>query len=104
MTKIAFLYITNPSPSVAKKIAKFLLKEKLIACANIYPKVKSLYYWRGKLVEETEVILIAKTVPKKYRDIVKLVEKIHPYSTPCIIKLTVEANKKYSAWLKKQIQ
>ena len=82
------IYITNPTKKEAKKIAKHLLQKKLIACANIFP-INSLYHWQGKLVDENEYIIIAKTVAENYEKVKKEVEKIHHYDVPCIIKIPV---------------
>ncbi|MBU2635343.1 divalent-cation tolerance protein CutA [Patescibacteria group bacterium] len=96
-----FVYITNPTKKEAKKIAKHLLKKRLIACANIFP-INSLYWWEGKIADENEFVLIAKTIEANFEKVKKEVEKIHSYKTPCIIKIPVSSNKKYFDWLKKE--
>jgi len=96
------VYITNPTKNEAVKIAKFLLNKKLIACANIFP-ISSLYWWKKKIAEEKEWVLIAKTIDKNFIKIKNGVEKIHSYSVPCLIKIPVFANKKYFNWLKRNI-
>ena len=93
-------YITCPSKDEAKKIAKLLLEKKLIACAVITGVVDSLFWWKNKISEEKEFLLIAKTDGGKFNKIVAEVEKIHPYDVPCIIKIPISANKKYAKWLK----
>ncbi len=100
MNKLILVYITNPSKEEAGKIAKHLIGKKLIACANIYDNVASIYPWEGSLVEEKEAILIAKSVPEKFEAIKEEVKKIHSYTTPCIIKIPVEPNNEYSDWVK----
>ena len=99
MNKIVFVYITNPSLGVAKKIARSLLEKKLIACGNIVES-NSLYPWKGKLVSAREWILIAKTVKAKYLAVKKEVGKIHPYKIPCITMIPVQANDGYARWLR----
>ncbi len=98
-----FVYITNSTKKEAKKIAECLLKKKLIACANIFP-INSLCWWAGKIVDENEFILIAKTVESNFEKVKKEVEKIHSYKIPCIVKIPVSSNKKYFDWLKKEIR
>ncbi len=92
------VYITNPTKKEACKIARHLINKKLIACANIF-SANSIYPWNGKVAEEKEVILIAKTESKNYNRIVKEVEKIHPYTIPCVANIPVTFNKKYEKWL-----
>ncbi len=98
------VYITNPSKEEASKIAKHLLDKKLIACANIYDNVASIYPWEGKIAEETECILIAKTVEQNFNKVKQEVESIHSYSVPCIIKIPISANEKYAEWIKKEVK
>ena len=83
----------------ARKVTKHLLKKKLIACANIYNGVRSLYPWAGQIVEEKETVIIAKTVASHYELIVREVKKIHSYRIPCVIKIHMTANPSYGKWL-----
>lgn len=99
--KFIFIYITNSSKEEAKKIAKYLLDKKLIACVNIFP-IDSIYKWKGKIVEEKEYVLIAKTTNNKFEKIKNEVEKIHSYDCPCIIKIPVSSNNKYFEWIVKE--
>ena len=94
-----FIYITNPTKTEARKIAKHLLKKKLIACANIFPII-SLYWWKGKITDENEFVLIVKARKESFKELKKEVENIHPYTIPCIVKISVSSNEKYYNWLK----
>jgi periplasmic divalent cation tolerance protein len=96
------VYITNPDEETAKKVSKHLLEKKLIACSNIFP-IKSMYWWEGKIEDDHEVIALIKTREENYVTIVQEVEKIHPYDTPCIIRIKAEANKSYQQWLEREI-
>ncbi|MBU1178186.1 divalent-cation tolerance protein CutA [Patescibacteria group bacterium] len=98
-----FIYITNPSKTVAKKIAKMLLQKKLIACANIFP-IDSMYWWQGKIVEEREFTLLGKTADKYFPAIKREIKAIHPYKIPCITKIAAEPNQKYQKWLSGQLE
>ena len=95
-----FIYITNPTRNEARKIAKHLLSKKLIACANIFP-IDSLYRCKGKIADEKEFVLIAKTKKENFNKVKREVEKIHPYDIPCIVKIPVSSNEKYYHWLEK---
>lgn len=98
-----FIYITNPNKKEAVRIAKHLLKKRLIACVNIFP-INSLYWWKNKIVDAKEFTLIAKTSRANFEKVKKEVEKIHPYSVPCIVKIPVSSNEKYFKWLKGEIK
>lgn len=95
---MVFLYVTNESVEEAKKIARHLLKKRMIGCANIFP-VNAMYWWEGNIADETEVVLIAKTTKEKCQIVIDEITKIHPFDTPCIIKLDVDPNEKYLQWI-----
>ena len=103
MDNLILLYITNPSKEQAKKIVKHLLEKKLIACANIFP-IESLYWWEGKIAEENEFVAIVKTTEKNFEKVKNEVEKLHPYTIPCIIKIPVRSNEKFFNWLKSEVK
>jgi periplasmic divalent cation tolerance protein len=100
---ICLVYITASSMDEARKIANHLLRKRLIVCSNIFSNVASVYRWQGKISEEKEHVIIAKTAENMYEEIKKEVEKIHSYEIPCIFKIPVEANRKYSDWLLKEL-
>lgn len=96
--------IAFDSKDSARKMAKLLLKEKAIACANIFP-VESIYTWKDELCEETEYFLLCKTIKEKYQTVSQIVEKNHSYDTPLIEAWDIDfVNKKYEDWMKKEIQ
>jgi len=94
-------YITCKDKTEAKKIANTLMKEKLIACANIFP-IESLYCWKNKLCNDKEIVLIAKSQDKHWTKIKKKVKELHSYKIPCILKIKAEANQAFNTWLKKE--
>jgi len=100
---MVLVYITNPTKKWAEKIAKVLLKKRLIVCSNIF-EIESFYWRRRKIEKAEEFVLIGKTIEKKYKKIKKEVEKIHPYEVPCVLKIKAEANKGYLNWLKSEIK
>lgn len=104
MNDFIYIYITNPDKETARKIARHLVSRKLIACANIYPGVSSIYSWKGKIVEQKEIILIAKTLEKKYGEVKREVEKLHPYDVPCIVKIPVSGNREYFEWVRGEVR
>lgn len=104
MNNFIYIYITFPNKQSATKIAKYLVSKRLIACANISGPIASIYRWKDKMVNEKEFVLIAKTISKNFRAVQKEVERIHPYTIPCIVKIPVSSNKKYFDWLKGEIK
>ena len=103
MKKTIFVYTTCPSKEDAKKIAHGLLKNGIIACANIVP-ITSIYRFEGDIATEEEYGVYLKTYEDFYERIIKELEAIHPYSVPCIAKIDVEFNDKYYGWLTREIE
>ena len=99
-TKYISIFVTVPSTKTANKITAFLLKNKLVACVNIIPKIKSVYWWKDKICKSNEQLLIMKSVKNNFNKIVKEIEKIHPYEVPEIVCVDITANKNYLKWIK----
>ena len=92
------IYVTHKNTKEAKKVVRHLLEEKIIACANFLP-IESAYWWNGKIENDNEIVSILKAKKNNWEKIKSTIEKIHPYETPCIIKLNVESNKSYEIWI-----
>ena len=60
MTDYIVVYVTAPEDE-AVDLAKTLVEERLVACVNIVPGLRSLYWWKGKVEDEPEVLCIMKT-------------------------------------------
>jgi len=100
---MTLIYITCKDEEEAVKISKHLLGEKLIACSNMHP-IRSMYFWKGKIQDEKEVVIIAKTLEKNYGKIKEEVSKLHSYDVPCILKIDAEANESYDKWVNEEVK
>lgn len=105
---IILAYIPTRDVAEAKDIAEELLRQKLCGCVNIIPRIASEYLWPPgvNFVEEaSETVLIAKTVPQKYRMLEKTVLRLHSYDTPCVMGIPVFwVSEKYYRWLLKEME
>jgi periplasmic divalent cation tolerance protein len=98
--KSTIALVTAPDLKTARALAKAALSARLIACANLIPKIESHYRWRGKIESGAEVLLILKTQKSRLAALEKLVLAKHPYDTPEFLVLPLSAgNKKYLDWL-----
>lgn len=96
----ALILTTTPSKEIARKIIKGLLKEKLIACANISGPVESHFIWKGKANREKEYHVLIKSRRSRYRDIEKYIVSQHPYDVPEVILIPIkEGFEKYLRWI-----
>jgi periplasmic divalent cation tolerance protein len=79
------IYSTTDTMDTAKTIARSLVKEKLVACVHIIPKIESIYRWQGKIEEASECILLAKTSERNVQKTIQKIRSLHPYEVPEII-------------------
>jgi periplasmic divalent cation tolerance protein len=86
---VAVLYSTINTIQDARRIAKTLVEEQLIACANIIPKIESIYKWKGKIENDEEVIIIAKTTDANVKKTIQRIKQLHTYELPDIIVLPI---------------
>lgn len=99
-TRFALVLITAPDLKTARALARAALSAKLIACANLVPKLESHYWWQGKMESCAEVLLLLKTSKAKLAALERLIVAKHPYETPEFLVLPLSAgNAKYLAWL-----
>ncbi len=97
------VYITAPDAKEAQAIASQLLKERLIACANIIPDIESLYWWDNKIKSHGEAAVIAKTKAANAKKIIKRVKEIHPYKVPCVVFWPIiKGDKDFLCWIEKE--
>ena len=81
-------------------LARAALRARLIACANLVPRIESHYWWQGKLQSGKEVLLALKTRKSNLAALEKLILAQHPYDTPEFLVLPLEAaNERYLDWL-----
>jgi len=86
---VAAVYTTINNINEARKIARILVEEHLVACVNIIPDNESVYSWKGKIEEAREIILIAKTKEGNVEKTIQRIKALHSYETPDIIVLPI---------------
>ena len=98
------ILVTAPDLKTARRLAQAALAARLIACANLVPKIESHYRWQGKLERSAEVLMVMKTTPARVAALKKLIVAKHPYDTPefVVLNLAGGANK-YLAWLAESV-
>jgi len=96
------IYTILPDKAITKKIARTLVGENLVACANFFP-IESIYRWKNKLNEDKEYALIMKTRKSLYRKVEKKIKELHPYEIPAIVSYEiVEGLSSYLSWIQKE--
>jgi periplasmic divalent cation tolerance protein len=94
------LYVTAASADDAARIGRTLVEERLCACANVIAPVRSFYRWEGKIQEDREAVLIAKTVAGKVEAATARIKVLHRYEVPCVVALPVSGgNADFLEWV-----
>jgi periplasmic divalent cation tolerance protein len=91
MTDCVVVLVTAPDADTAARIARALVEEKLAACGNVLPQVRSIYRWQGKVEDAGEALLLLKTGRARFKELVERVRQLHPYEVPEVIALPIEA-------------
>lgn len=92
------VYVTHPDRETAEKIASELMEQRIVACSNFFP-IASAYWWKGNIDHSEEIVTLLKTRIENWEKLQEAVQKLHPYETPCIMKMEVEANAEYEKWI-----
>jgi len=82
---VKVIITTFGNPEDAKRIAKKLVEERLVACAWVTQKITSYYVWEGKLQEDEEVVVVLKVPNKTYERALERLKELHPYEVPEIM-------------------
>jgi periplasmic divalent cation tolerance protein len=97
--------ITASSVEEAENIAKSLVEEKLVACVNIIPQIKSVYWWEGKVCKDDEIMVISKTKQSLFTAVMDRVKSLHSYEVPEIISFSIsEGSPEYLNWIAKVVK
>lgn len=88
----------------AERLAKLLLTERLAACVNTFPQVKSYYWWKNEIQAEEETFLFIKTTKERELQVMKKLKEVHPYDVPAIyaIDSTTQIDQNYMDWIRQE--
>jgi periplasmic divalent cation tolerance protein len=99
------VFITAADREEAGRLAQRLLEERLAACVNIIAGADSRFWWRGRLDEARESLLIVKTRGRLLADVIDAVKKVHSYDVPEIIALPIiGGNPEYLDWIDEAVR
>jgi len=91
---------TLPDLAEAKRLARILVGERLCACVNVVPGLRSVYRWEGRVREDREVLLILKTTPTRFAALKKRLLALHPYDVPELLAWpTTRVAEAYGRWV-----
>jgi periplasmic divalent cation tolerance protein len=104
-TELLIVVTTFASLEDAKKMAYLLIESRLAACVQIQEGIHSIYHWEGKMCNENEVLLSAKTIADKWMDISNFIKSHHPYDLPEVIAYVPEKYEaQYGKWVESEVK
>ena len=86
---VQLVYMTFGNMEEARTVARHLVEARLAACANIFENMNSFYMWDGRLQDDREVAVVAKTTGSRLPQLIEAVRQAHSYEVPCIVSLPV---------------
>lgn len=96
------IVISTAPPDKAPELARTLVEERLAACVNIVPAVRSIYRWQGELCDDAEALMLIKTTAAQVGPLAARLGELHPYDVPEVVSVALEAgegNAEYLAWV-----
>ena len=100
-----FVLMTTATREEAEKIARSLLNQKLIACANIVGPVSSLFWWKEKISQENEFLVLMKTSAELFEKLATTMKQMHSYEVPEIIAIPIaKGEQTYMKWLSSSLR
>jgi periplasmic divalent cation tolerance protein len=97
---VQVVLMTAPDLETASSLARTLVEERLAACVNLLPGIRSIYRWEGSVEEQGEVLLVAKTRSDRCGALAARVEALHPYALPEIVVLAAGGgSERYLEWV-----
>lgn len=104
MTDKIIVFVTCETSEQAETIAAAVVTDKLAACVNTLPGVRSCYVWEGKLTWSDEVLLLIKTTHGRFEQLRDRVKAMHSYEVPEIVAVGIDdANAQYADWINRAI-
>jgi periplasmic divalent cation tolerance protein len=95
------LYVTFPDHATAEAIVRMAVEQRLAACGNVLPGVRSIYRWKGAIETADEVLVFFKTTEENLPAVRQCILGSHPYEVPEIVATPiVEGNPAYLAWVR----
>jgi periplasmic divalent cation tolerance protein len=94
------VFVTVPDADAGARLGRTLVEERLAACVNILPAVRSIYQWKGAVADEAEALCLIKTGAGRWDALRTRIGELHPYDVPEILAVAPAAgNEPYLRWL-----
>lgn len=96
---------TFPPGDGAAATARTLVEERLAACVNLLPGVRSIYVWDGAVCDEPEQLALIKTTQDRFEELRARLLELHGYSVPEVLALPVDdGHLAYLGWVRESVR
>lgn len=100
---VRLVFCTCPDLDSAQALAHLLVEQRLAACVNLLPAMRSVYRWQGQIEQAQEVQLLIKTCADRLEALTTAIQQEHPYELPEIIAISPSAGlPAYLEWIRAQ--
>ncbi len=97
---VRVVWVTAPDAEQGAALARALVEERLAACVNLLPSIRSVYRWEGRVQDDAEVLLVIKTRADRLASLTTRVGELHPYDLPEVLALpAVGGSSAYLRWV-----
>lgn len=97
---VVSVYALFANAEEAERIGRTVIEERLAACINIFPPVRSIYRWQGKIETAEEVAAILKTHHWNSDALIERIAALHSYEVPCIVTWPIDKIlRSYADWV-----
>lgn len=104
LVAVQLVLCTCATEDEAIRIANTLVEERLAACVNVLPGVRSIYRWQARVEMAQEILLLMKTTQERFHSLRERIIALHSYDTPEVIALPIAAGlEKYLTWVREQV-
>jgi periplasmic divalent cation tolerance protein len=84
------IYAVFADAEEAGRIGRAVVEERLAACINILPPIRSIYRWKGNVETADEVAAILKTHHWRADALIARIAELHSYVVPCIVSWPID--------------
>ena len=103
-SKLLVVLTSLPNMEAATGLARSLVEQNLAACVQLTEGIQTIYRWEGKICEEQEVLLAAKTTEPKWLEILGFIKNAHPYDLPEVLAFAPEQyERQYGKWVESEV-
>lgn len=97
---VVSIYVVFADDDEAERIGRQMVEERLAACVNVFPAIRSVYRWKDEVEDADEAAAIFKTSDERADALMTRIAGLHSYEVPCIVSSSVDKIfASYAGWV-----